>query len=299
MLHLQIQLNTDHRTQHLLESQGALIAELRSQLSVGQERQEGLITPVASSEQAQAALQTESAARPSDSYVDVPLDGQVGGVSNGVGGGVVELDENGLVVMGGEEQGPSPLQGSTGGATSEDLESLEALRSISQVDTGRIAAVKVHDRRGDYGMEEVERSPLSYLSTTTTTPSVKPPSLTVPPSTTGSFSVPAAKAGCFQQHEEVFSRLNSGMELGSPKGRRAPHVGNPFAPGLTPAASVTLPAGVELSAVSAATSSVPLLHQGEGAVSQAVQDPPVKRSNSTLKLQKWLSKLKPSKISRF
>jgi len=54
-------------------------------------------------------------------------------VSNGVGGGVVELDENGLVVMGGEEQGPSPLQGSTGGATSEDLDSLEALRSISQV----------------------------------------------------------------------------------------------------------------------------------------------------------------------
>ncbi len=54
-------------------------------------------------------------------------------MSNGVGGGVVELDENGLVVMGGEEQGPSPLQGSTGGATSEDLESLEALRSISQV----------------------------------------------------------------------------------------------------------------------------------------------------------------------
>ncbi len=45
---------------------------------MGQERQEGLITPVASSEQAQAALQTESAARPSDSYVDVPLDGQVG-----------------------------------------------------------------------------------------------------------------------------------------------------------------------------------------------------------------------------
>jgi hypothetical protein len=29
MLHLQTQLNTDHRTQHLLESQGALIAELR------------------------------------------------------------------------------------------------------------------------------------------------------------------------------------------------------------------------------------------------------------------------------
>ncbi len=54
-------------------------------------------------------------------------------MSNGVGGGVVELDENGLVVMGGEEQGPSPLQGSTGGATSEDLDSLEALRSISQV----------------------------------------------------------------------------------------------------------------------------------------------------------------------
>jgi len=54
-------------------------------------------------------------------------------VSNGVGGGVVELDENGSVVIGGEEQGPSPLQGSTGGATSEDLDSLEALRSISQV----------------------------------------------------------------------------------------------------------------------------------------------------------------------
>ncbi len=54
-------------------------------------------------------------------------------MSNGVGGGVVELDENGSVVIGGEEQGPSPLQGSTGGATSEDLDSLEALRSISQV----------------------------------------------------------------------------------------------------------------------------------------------------------------------
>ncbi len=38
-------------------------------------------------------------------------------------------------------------------------------------------------------------------------------------------------------------------------------MGNPLAPGLTPVASVTLPAGRELSAVSAANSSVPLLHQ--------------------------------------
>ncbi len=37
--------------------------------------------------------------------------------------------------------------------------------------------------------------------------------------------------------------------------------------------------------------------QGEGAISQAVQHPPVKRSNSMLKLQKWLRKLKPSKTS--
>ncbi len=49
---------------------------------------------------------------------------------------MVELDENGSVVMGGEEHGPSPLQGSTG-ASSEDLDSLQALRSISQV---RLAA---------------------------------------------------------------------------------------------------------------------------------------------------------------
>ncbi len=46
---------------------------------------------------------------------------------------MVELDENGSVVMGGEEKGPSPLQGSTGGASSEDLDSLQALTSISQV----------------------------------------------------------------------------------------------------------------------------------------------------------------------
>ncbi|KAL0046339.1 hypothetical protein WJX82_009686 [Trebouxia sp. C0006] len=264
---LQTQLRTEQRTQHLLESQGVLIAELRSQLSVGEERQEGLITQVSALEQAQAALQAESAARPSSTpYVEVPFTGQVGGVSNGVGG-VVELDVNGSVVMGGEEHDPSSLQGSTG-ISGEDLDSLAALRSISQVGTGRIPAVKVHmvhhDNRGDYGMEEVERSSPSYLSTTTTAPSNKPPSLTGPPSTTGNFSMAAAKAGRFQQHEEVFSRLDSGMELGSPKGRRAPHVGNPLAPGLTPVASVTLPAGRELSAVSAANSSVPLLHQGEG-----------------------------------
>ncbi len=54
-------------------------------------------------------------------------------MSNGVGGGVVELDENGSVVMGGEEQGPYPIQGMTGGASSEDLDSLQALRAISQV----------------------------------------------------------------------------------------------------------------------------------------------------------------------
>ena len=65
---------------------------------------------------------------------------QVAAVSNAVGGGVVELDENGSVVMGGEEQGPSPLQGSTGGASSEDLDSLQALRGISQV---RLAAPSV------------------------------------------------------------------------------------------------------------------------------------------------------------
>ncbi len=95
-----------------------------------------------------------------------------------------------------------------------------------QVDTGRIPAVKVHlhDKRGDYGMEEVERSPLSYLSTTTTAPSTKPPSLTVPPSNTGSFSMPAAKASRFQQHADVFSRVNSGMDLGSPKVCIATHL---------------------------------------------------------------------------
>ncbi len=58
---------------------------------------------------------------------------QTAGVSNGVGGGVVELDENGSVVMGGEKHDPSPLQGITGGASSEDLDSLQALRGISQV----------------------------------------------------------------------------------------------------------------------------------------------------------------------
>ncbi len=87
-----------------------------------------------------------------------------------------------------------------------------------QVETGRIPALKVHhDYRGDYGMEEVERSPPSYLSTSTTSPSIKPPSLTGPPASSASFSMAAAKAGRFQQHEEVFSHLNSGMELGSPK----------------------------------------------------------------------------------
>jgi len=86
------------------------------------------------------------------------------------------------------------------------------------VGTGRIAAAKVHhDYHGDYGMEEVERSPPSYLSTTTTAPSNKPPSLTVTPSTTASFSMAAAKASRFQQHEDVFSRVNSGLEVGSPK----------------------------------------------------------------------------------
>ncbi len=74
-----------------------------------------------------------------------------------------------------------------------------------------------HDYRGDYGMEEVERSPPSYLSTTTTAPSLKPPSLMAPPSNTGSFSMAAGKACRFQQHEEVFSRINSGMDLGSSK----------------------------------------------------------------------------------
>ena len=87
-----------------------------------------------------------------------------------------------------------------------------------QVETGRIAAVKAlhHDKRGDYGMEEVERSPFSYLSTTTTAPSTKAPSLTLPPSTTGSFIMPA-KATRLQQHDDVFSRINTGMDLGSPK----------------------------------------------------------------------------------
>ena len=94
-----------------------------------------------------------------------------------------------------------------------------------QVDTGRIPAVKVqHDKRGDYGMEEVQRSPLSYLSTTTTAPSTKPPSLTVPPTNTGSFSMPAAKASRFQQHADVFSWVNSGMDLGSPKVPTATHL---------------------------------------------------------------------------
>jgi len=92
------------------------------------------------------------------------------------------------------------------------------------LETGSIGAVKYHhhDYRGDYGMEEVERSPLSYLSTTTTAPSIKPANLTVPPSTTASFSLPAAKATRFQQHDEVFSRVNSGMEMGSPKVHTAP-----------------------------------------------------------------------------
>ncbi|DBA98774.1 TPA: hypothetical protein ACH3X1_014543 [Trebouxia sp. C0004] len=121
-----------------------MLLRRRSQLSAGQERQEGF-------------------------FAKAP------GVSNGAAAGLVELGENGSVVMGGEEHGPSPLQGSTG-ASSEDLDSPQALRSISQ-------------------------------------------------------------------------------------GRHGPHTGNPFAAGLTPAASHTLP-GVELSAVSAATSSVPLLHQG-------------------------------------
>ena len=39
------------------------------------------------------------------------------------------------------------------------------------------------------------------------------------------------------------------------------------------------------------------LVQGAGAVSQAVQRPPVKRSNSMLKLKNWLSKLKPGGTS--
>ncbi|DBA98762.1 TPA: hypothetical protein ACH3X1_014532 [Trebouxia sp. C0004] len=301
MARLETQLRTEQRTQHLLESQGALIAELRSQLSAGQERQEGLITKVSSLEQAQAALQAQAAAGTTSSSVVVPLSGQAAGVSNGVGAGLAELDENGSVVMGSEEHGPSPLQESTG-ASSEDLDSLQALRSISQVETGRIPALKVHhDNRGDYGMDEVERSPLPYLSTTTTAPSTK----------TGSFSMPAAKARLFQQHDDAFSRINSNMDLGSPKGRRAPRVGNPFAPGLTPAASEILPVAqeltpaasqtlptAELSAVSAATSSAPLLHREAGAASQAVQRLPVKRSNSMQKLHKWLRKLKPSKTSR-
>ena len=50
----------------------------RSELSAGQERQEGLIGQVSSLEQAQAALQAEAAARPSDSFLHVPLTGQVG-----------------------------------------------------------------------------------------------------------------------------------------------------------------------------------------------------------------------------
>ena len=50
----------------------------RSQLSAGQERQEGLSSQVSSLEQAQAALQAEAAARPSDSFLGVPPTGQVG-----------------------------------------------------------------------------------------------------------------------------------------------------------------------------------------------------------------------------
>ena len=34
---------------------------------------------------------------------------------------------------------------------------------------------------------------------------------------TASFSMPAAKASCFQQHADVFNGLDSGMDLGSPK----------------------------------------------------------------------------------
>ncbi|DBB15462.1 TPA: hypothetical protein ACH3X3_003690 [Trebouxia sp. C0006] len=168
------------------------------------------------------------------------------------------------------------------------------------VETGRIGAVKAphHDYRGDYGMEEVERSPPSYLSTTTTAPSLKPPSLMAPPSNTGSFSMAAGKACRFQQHEEVFSRINSGMDLGSSKGRRGPHTGNPFAAGLTPATSQTLPSGIELSAVSAATSSAPLLRQA-GDEAQGRQRAPIQRGDSMLKKGKLLlKKIIPRKSRR-
>ncbi len=49
----------------------------RSELSVGHERQEGLIAKVSNLEQAQAALQAESAAVTPSFPVDVPLNGQV------------------------------------------------------------------------------------------------------------------------------------------------------------------------------------------------------------------------------
>jgi len=55
----------------------------RSQLSAGQERQEGLITRVSSLEQAHAAAATveaEAAAATTSSLVDVPLNGQVSSV---------------------------------------------------------------------------------------------------------------------------------------------------------------------------------------------------------------------------
>ena len=53
---------------------------------------------------------------------------------------MVELDDMGSVVLGGEEQGPSPVQGIIGGASSEELDSLQALRAIFQV---RLAAPSV------------------------------------------------------------------------------------------------------------------------------------------------------------
>ena len=64
-----------------------------------------------------------------------------------------------------------------------------------------------HDHRGDFGIYQVERSGPSYLSTVTTLPASKPTS----------FSVPVVKPSRFQQHNEVFNRVNGGLELGSPK----------------------------------------------------------------------------------
>lgn len=59
------------------QSDKQCLVTCRSQLSAGQERQEGLIAKVACLEQAQAALQADAAAGAASCFVNVPLSGQV------------------------------------------------------------------------------------------------------------------------------------------------------------------------------------------------------------------------------